>query len=217
MSQGRRLSRDERREELLNVARRMFGKKGYRRTEVNDVVRAAGVTRPILYRHFPGGKREVFLEVLKEHLDFLLVELFTAMTLGSDPRDRLRRGIDAYLGFAESDPDGFELMLSSTDALDHEVGATIKDFRDRVLETLTETIGEIMSQSGLAVEGAEVYANALLGGVESVGLYWVSTKDFDRSSVVSYLLAFFWRGFDGLPREPTRFVLPDRADLDSQT
>lgn len=205
MSQGKRLPKDQRRRELLEVARRVFGKKGFRNTEVDEVARAAGVTRPILYRHFPGGKADVFMEVLNGHLEDLMHSVRAAMALSSGPRERLRLGLDAYLEFAESNPEGFLLLVRSSDEVDERVGRRTKEVRDQITSTLSHTIAEVMEGAGLDPGGAPVYAHALLGGVESVGVWWIETQMIDRASLVAYLLAFVWRGFDGLPKDPTRF------------
>lgn len=205
MSQGKRLPREQRRGELLEVARRVFGRKGFRSTEVNEVAREAGVTRPILYRHFPGGKADVFMEVLNSHLEDLMGSVRSAMAMSSAPRERLRLGIDAYLRFAESRPEGFLLLVRSSDEVDERVGRRAKEVRDQITGTLTDTIADVMHGAGLDPAGAPVYAHALLGGVESVGVWWIETRTIDRASLVAYLLAFIWRGFDGLPKDPTRF------------
>ena len=57
-----RLPAAERRQQLLDVAVATFSEQGYRNTSMNDIAEAAGVTKPVLYQHFP-SKRELFLEL----------------------------------------------------------------------------------------------------------------------------------------------------------
>lgn len=200
-----RLSGEERRRRLLESAQRLFGEKGYRRTEVEELARRAGVTKPMLYRHFPGGKAEIFIAVLNEHIDALLRALWEAMAASNDPRERLHRGIDAYLGFAEQNPEGFRLLVDSSTDLDPGVGDRLHELRGLLARGLANTIADVMKGAGLGTEGAPIYAHALLGGVESVVSWWLDDGPVDRERVVDYVLAFVWRGFDGLPRDPTRF------------
>ena len=80
-----RLSRDERRLRLLLAAIEVFGEKGYRKTEVSEIVHRAGVTKPMLYRHFPGGKAEIYMEVLDDHLQSMMRRLGEAMGKAEAP------------------------------------------------------------------------------------------------------------------------------------
>jgi AcrR family transcriptional regulator len=207
MATRQRLTRSERYRSLLEVAQRVFGKNGYRKTEMSELAREAGVTKPMLYRHFPGGKAEVFMTVLEGHLNALVRTLWEAMSSSSDPRERLYRGLDAYIAFAERNPEGFHLMTDSSAELDSTIGARMQQTRNLIADGLSRTIADVMKGSGLDGEGAPIYAHALLGAVESVVLWWLESETPSRDRLVGFLLAFVWRGFDGLPRDPTRFQL----------
>jgi AcrR family transcriptional regulator len=199
-----RLSKEQRRGKLLDAARRIFGKKGYRATEVNELAADAGVTRPILYRHFPGGKREVFSTILQEHIDELMRSLYEAMGSASKARERIHRGLLAYLAFAEERPEGFRLLTAISDD-DDDDGVGLADYRDQLVGAIESTIASVMKDADLDPDGAAVYAHTLLGGVESVVAWWLKTKTMDRDELANHLLAFTWRGFDGLPKQPGRF------------
>ncbi|MDQ4149738.1 MAG: TetR/AcrR family transcriptional regulator [Actinomycetota bacterium] len=201
------MSREERRRRLLAGAEELFGQKGYRKTEVEELARKAGVTKPMLYRHFPGGKAELFMAVLDEHMSELLRALWEAMASHSDPRVRLHRGIDAYLRFAEANPDAFHLFVLSSVELDPGFGDRLRRVRETIARGLTNTIADVMKAAGLQAEGAPLYAHALLGGVESVVSWWLESGARNRDQIVDHLVAFVWRGFDGLPRDPARFHL----------
>lgn len=206
-----RLSREERRRRLMSAAQEIFGEKGYRRSEVEEISRRAGVTKPILYRHFPGGKAEVFVAVLDGHIRDLLKALWDAMASSTEAIDRLHKGLDAYLQFAEENPDGFRLLIDSSAELDPGVGDRLGEVRNSIARGLGITIGDVLKGAGLDPDGAPVYAHALLGAVESVVSWWLQVdeeKKPDRHKVVDYLLAFLWRGFAALPRDPTKFHLP---------
>ncbi|MGH2705025.1 MAG: TetR/AcrR family transcriptional regulator [Actinomycetota bacterium] len=211
-----RLTREERRQRLLDAARRLFGERGYRRTEVEQVAKAAGVTKPMLYRHFPGGKAEIFLTVLDEHLSALVRALWEAMASSARPRQRLHHGLTAYLRFAEQNPEAFHLLADTSGDLDPGVGARLREVRGTIARGLANTIADVMRGAGLAADGAPVYAWALMGGVESVVEWWLeSGRTPDRDAVIDYLLAFIWRGFDGLPRDPARFHLAAQGGVGS--
>lgn len=204
MTQQVRLAREERRSRLLEAARQLFGERGYRDTEVEELARLAGVTKPILYRHFPGGKVEVFMAVIDEHVTRLMRVLWEAMAASNDPMERLYRGIDAYLAFAEEHPQGFRLMRAAGAEADLPAGSRLREVRDSIAKGLSNTIADVMRGAGLGAEGAPIYAHALLGAAESVVAWWLVAHKPDRATVTDHLLAFAWRGFDGLPRDPTR-------------
>jgi AcrR family transcriptional regulator len=206
------LSGGERRHRLLTSAQELFGKAGYRATEVDDIAHRAGVTKPMLYRHFPGGKAEIFLAVLDEHMSALMRVLWEALASSSEPRRRLHHGLDAYIGFAEANTAGFRLLSESSGDFDPAVAQRLIEFRELIVRGLSNTIADVMKGAGLPYDGAPLYAHAMLGGAESVTSWWLSqSKKPPREVIVDHLLTFMWRGFDGLPRHPSRHQ-HDRAD-----
>lgn len=208
-----RLTRSERRARLLGAAEELFSAKGFRRTEIAELVAAAGVTKPMLYRHFPGGKTEIFLAVLNGHIERLLRALWEAMGSATDPRERLHRGLKAYIIFAEENPDGFRLLSHASPELGGALGDRTREARTIIAGGLVSTISDVMKGAGLPTHGAPIYAYALLGGAESVVSWWLESRSIDRETLVDYLLAYAWRGFDGLPRDPTRYHFEiSRAD-----
>lgn len=212
----RRITREERRHRLLAAAQELFGTRGYRETEVQELARRAGVTKPMLYRHFPGGKAEIFMAVLDEHISGLLRSLWEAMASSSEPRQRLHHGLRAYLKFAEENTVGFRLLVHSSGELDSGVGDRLRQVREIIAQGLSNTIADVMRGAGLQAQGAGLYAHALLGGVESVTSWWLDAgKVPHRDLIADHLLAFLWRGFDGLPRDPTRFHLERRPGRSS--
>jgi AcrR family transcriptional regulator len=207
-----RLSRDERRQRLLEVAQAVFGEKGYRKTEVEELARRAGVTKPVIYRHFPGGKAEIYRRVLDEHLAVLLSGFWQAIGSSHEPQEALRRGVGAYLSFAENNPDAFHLLVDASPELDAGIGDRLAEVRSTIATELSQAIARVLVASDLPSEGAPIYAHALLGGVESVVEWWLRSGRPERERVVEYLVAFAWRGFDGLPRDAARLQLhPLRA------
>lgn len=207
----RRLSGEERRHRLLTSAQDLFGKRGYRSTEVDDIARRAGVTKPMLYRHFPGGKAEIFLAVLEEHMNSLMRVLWEALASSSEPRRRLHHGLDAYIRYAEANTAGFRLLTQAPAQFEPEVAKRLSEFRELIVRGLSHTIADVMKGAGLPAEGAPLYAHAMLGGAESVTSWWLNGgRTPGREVIVDHLLAFMWRGFDGLPRHPGRYHLDNR-------
>jgi AcrR family transcriptional regulator len=99
---GRRLRRAERREQLLAAATRAFAHAGFAATSLDDIAAQAGISRAILYRHFD-SKADLYRAVL----DRAIVRLAAAV----GTRDYTDASVDALLGAAADDPDGFRLMF----------------------------------------------------------------------------------------------------------
>src|SRR5580704_17184118 len=83
-----RLAPDARREEILDHARRLFGRKSYAAVSASEIARAAGVTPALVSHYFPGGKREIFLELVAQLSDSVID------AIQADPTVPIRERID---------------------------------------------------------------------------------------------------------------------------
>jgi AcrR family transcriptional regulator len=200
----RRMRAVERREQLLATARRLFAQSGYEATTIERIAARAGVTKPIVYQHF-AGKRELYLAVLEEHLADLIRRLWVAFSTSLDPRDRLRRGLQAYFAFADEREDGFRMISDARARMEPDTLARFGSAWDTLADGVARTVGDLLRAAGLDPAGAPIYARALLGMAQSVAEWWLRSRRVRRDSLVDYLLALTWRGFDGLPRRPTPF------------
>ncbi len=86
----RRLPAAKRREQLLDAAAELFAKEGYARATTAQLAKAAGVTEPIIYRHF-ASKRDLFVALIERTADQTLQQWGELLRSASDPADRLRR------------------------------------------------------------------------------------------------------------------------------
>jgi AcrR family transcriptional regulator len=98
----RRLPRAERREQLLAAATQAFARTGFAATSLDDIAEQAGISRVLLYRHFE-SKTDLYRAVLDRAVGRLTVAVGT--------RDYTYASIDALLGAAAEDPDGFRLLF----------------------------------------------------------------------------------------------------------
>jgi len=197
----------DRKEQILVSARRLFATSGFDDATVDDISAAAGITKPIIYRHF-GSKRELHLAVLEEHLADLIKRLWVALSSAQDPRNRLRNGLVAYFAFVEERPDGFRMLLEAGTAKDPKTQAKLGSAWETLAEGVARTVGDLLRGAGLDPAGAPIYARALIGMAQSVADWWLQTQRVPPESLVDYLLALVWRGFDGLPRDPTHRSSP---------
>ncbi|MEU1128999.1 helix-turn-helix domain-containing protein [Streptomyces sp. NPDC005900] len=100
----RRLSTEERREQLLTVGARLFAQKPYDDVWIERVAEIAGVSRGLLYHYFP-TKRDFFAAVVRRESERML--RLTAAVPGLPVREQISTGLDAFLGYVESHAQGF--------------------------------------------------------------------------------------------------------------
>ncbi|MFI9797722.1 TetR/AcrR family transcriptional regulator [Streptomyces sp. NPDC052302] len=105
----RRLSVEERRTQLLDAALGLFAHRAPEEVSLDDVAEAAGVSRPLVYRYFPGGKQQLYEAALRSAAEEL-------RTCFDEPREgrlvpRLARALDRYLAFVDQHDTGFSALL----------------------------------------------------------------------------------------------------------
>ncbi|GAA2342396.1 MULTISPECIES: TetR/AcrR family transcriptional regulator [Streptomyces] len=107
----RRLSVEERRAQLIAAALTLFAHRAPEDVSLDDVATAAGASRPLVYRYFPGGKQQLYEAALRSAADEL--ELCFAEPRSGPLTVRLRRGLDRYLAFVDEHDAGFSALLQS--------------------------------------------------------------------------------------------------------
>jgi AcrR family transcriptional regulator len=75
---------------ILDEARRLFARRGFAKTSLNDIVSRLGVGKTAIYHHFPGGKGEIVDACLRRDEEALFESMRSAVERNSDPRERLR-------------------------------------------------------------------------------------------------------------------------------
>ena len=93
-----RLSRSDRRAQLLVAARDVFAAQGYHAAAMDDIAERAGVSKPVLYQHFP-GKLELYRALLTTSADDLVERVRDAIGATSDNRERVAAAVSAYFDF----------------------------------------------------------------------------------------------------------------------
>src|SRR5690348_6566951 len=107
-----RLSRSARRAQLLVAARDVFAAQGYHAAAMDDIAERAGVSKPVLYQHFP-GKLELYRALLTTHADDLVERVRDAIARTSDNQERVAAAVSAYFDFVAGDGQAFRLVFES--------------------------------------------------------------------------------------------------------
>src|SRR6266536_5189832 len=95
-----RLPRHERRRQLLDAALEVFVSQGYHAAAMDDIAERAGVSKPVLYQHFP-GKLELYLALIDEQAETLKSAIRDALARTDDNRERIHAVLSAYFEFVD--------------------------------------------------------------------------------------------------------------------
>src|SRR5919197_1422791 len=135
-----RLPRAERRQQLLDAAQEVFVAQGYHAAAMDDIAERAGVSKPVLYQHFP-GKLELYLALLDTHCDALVDRLRRALSATNDNKERVSGAMRAYYEFVANAQGAFRLVFESD--LTNE--PAVRERVDRVTQACAALISEVIS------------------------------------------------------------------------
>ena len=193
----RRLTADARRAQLLSVAREVFAEDGYHSAAMEKIAQRAGVTKPVLYQHFE-GKKELYIALLDSDMGRLLAQVSGAIESANDNPERIRRGLEAYFNYIETNVDSFRLLFREMMGADDEFREAIDRFHDAAAIAIGAIIAD---EAGTATEMAELLARGVIGMSEAAASWWIDRKqDIDKEELVLQLSELAWRGLAGLPR-----------------
>ncbi|HKN51912.1 MAG TPA: TetR/AcrR family transcriptional regulator, partial [Amycolatopsis sp.] len=109
---GVRLPRTERRAQLLSAAQRVFAENGYHAAAMDEIAEVAGVSKPVLYQHFP-GKLDLYIALLESHVDELVGKVKNALDSTTDNKQRVPATVAAFFDFVNNDAGAFRMVFES--------------------------------------------------------------------------------------------------------
>src|ERR671921_2004500 len=107
-----RLPRSARRKQLLAAAQQVFVAQGYHAAAMDDIADRAGVSKPVLYQHFP-GKLELYLALLDTQAEALGEAVLAALAGTTDNQQRIHGVLRAYFDFVDHESEAFRLVFES--------------------------------------------------------------------------------------------------------
>lgn len=167
---GRRLSADERRRQLFDVALSLFADRGYESTTMEEIAEAAGVTKPLVYQHF-ASKRALYLEVVDTVAEDLLSAIGFATAAAPSPRAQVEDGFAAYFRLVVTHETAFRLLYARSSPADVEVSNALRRVEDAIAEAIDPLIA-----AGLAPEHRRFLAYAVVGMAEGACRHWIETR-----------------------------------------
>jgi AcrR family transcriptional regulator len=190
-----RLPAIERREQILDVAVRVFARNGFHNTSMNDVADVAGVTKPVLYQHFD-SKQDLYLALLHEAGTRMLSSIRAATADATNGREQTEQGFKAYFRWVAEDHDAFLLLFGSRASRDDDSVAAIRKLTAEAAAAVAPLIAV-----DIEPEHRHVLAQGLVGLAEGVSRHLVERGEhFDPDELGQRIADLAWAGLRAVHR-----------------
>ena len=197
---GGRLPRRERRLQLLDSALEVFVAQGYHAAAMDDIAERAGVSKPVLYQHFP-GKLELYLAILDAACDAIIDNCRKALESTHDNKQRVAATIDAFYAYVGHDTGAFRLVFESD--LTNE--PAVRGHIDRVTTECADLIASVIAEdTSLPPAASQLLAVSLVGMAQVSARFWMTDTDgglagLTRDQATTLVSGLAWRGIGGYP------------------
>lgn len=192
-----RMPREARRAQLIDAARTVFVAQGYHAAAMDDIADRAGVSKPVLYQHFP-GKLDLYLALLEISGETLVVAVRDALASTNDNRERVQAAVGAYFEFV-NDADGAYRLVFESDLTNE---PSVRDRVEAIEDACTTMIAHVIAEdTGLSDDEATLLAIGISGTAETAARRWLREgKVIPIGHAVALVNRLVWRGISGVPR-----------------
>ncbi len=195
-SRGTRLPRTARRSQLLGAAREVFVAQGYHAAAMDEIAERAGVSKPVLYQHFP-GKRELYLALVEQHSAEVVECLRGAIENTTDNKQRVAGAMGAFFDFIDRENESFRLIFESDLTNDPDVRSRVEAVNEQCGRMVAELIHE---ETGRPWAECELIGIGLSGMAHVAARYWLQKgRQMPREEAVRLLAGLTWRGIAAIP------------------
>ncbi len=193
---GGRMPRQERRAQLLQSALEVFAAQGYHAAAMDDIADRAGVSKPVLYQHFP-GKLDLYLALLDASCDTIIDQCRKALASTTDNKQRVAATMAAFYEYVASDTGAFRLVFESD--LTNE--PAVREHVDRVTAQCADMIAAVIHEdTGLPQEASRLLAVSLVGMGQVSARFWLAERSgIPRADAAALVAGLAWRGIRGYP------------------
>ncbi len=200
LSRGARMPRSARRKQLLAAAQEVFVANGYHAAAMDDIAERAGVSKPVLYQHFP-GKLDLYLALIDTQAEALSQAVVDALEGTDDNSERVHRVLTAYFEFVDRDDHGgaFRLIFETDLGNEPSVRERVEGVSQMTMKAVAETVA---ADTGLDRARAELLSTALTGAAQVAARWWLAAdKPISQEDAVRLLESLLWRGISNFPRQ----------------
>jgi AcrR family transcriptional regulator len=189
--------RTERRAAFVDAAMRVLDDVGPE-FGIEQVAVEAGVTKPVLYRHF-SDKADLVAAMGERATEMLLERLIPALNSEEAPVPRIRKSIDSFVGLVEEVPNLYWVLVRHR-PLDGTGADVVSEDKQLIATGLSALLGDYLRAFDVDSGPAELWAHGVVGFVQNSVEWWLDRRSMSRESVVEYLTIAIWSAIDGFAR-----------------
>jgi AcrR family transcriptional regulator len=184
----------ERRQQLLDIGRRLFAERGFEGTSIEEIAAQAGVSKPVVYEHF-GGKEGLYAVVVDREVERLTT---TTMMLfeGGHSRPKFEAAAVALLRYIEDNADGFRILVR--DSNPSTGGGTYGTLLSDIAGQVEHIMADFLKSRGRDPKSAMMYSQMLVGMVAFTGQWWLDARKPKLEVVAANLIDLAWNGLSHL-------------------
>ncbi|MGO8958477.1 MAG: TetR family transcriptional regulator [Streptosporangiaceae bacterium] len=188
----------ERREQLLDIGRRLFAERGLDGTSIEEIAAQAGVSKPVVYEHF-GGKEGLYAVVVDREVERFLT-MATALLEGEDTMAKFEMAAVELLRYIQENSDGFRILVRDSNPTSG--SGTFASLISDVASQVEYILGDVLKTRGYDPKLAPVYAQMLVGMVASAGQWWLDARKPKLEEMAAHLVNLAWNGLRELDPKP---------------
>ncbi|MDO8732354.1 MAG: TetR/AcrR family transcriptional regulator [Actinomycetota bacterium] len=208
-----RMTGNERREQLIAIARRLFAAKGFESVSVEEIAAKADVSKPVVYEHF-GGKEGLYAVIVDREMNDLLLTISEALNPTDDTpmnaRILLERAAMALFDYIEADPDGFRILVRDAPTMREPdsqlVGLQHSPSFASVISDIAAHVQDLLAAQFKAhkinTKLAPMYSQMLVGMVALTGQWWLDERKPKKDEMVANVVNLAWNGLGNMEPKP---------------
>ena len=188
----------ERREQLLDIGRRLFAERGLDGTSIEEIAAQAGVSKPVVYEHF-GGKEGLYAVVVDREVERFLT-MATELLSGEDTMEKFELAAVALLHYIESNSDGFRILVRDSNPASG--SGTFASLISDIAGQVEYILADVLKERGYDPKLAPVYSQMLVGMVAFAGQWWLDVRKPKLEEMAAHLVNLAWNGLSELHPKP---------------
>ena len=188
----------ERREQLLDIGRRLFAERGLDGTSIEEIAARAGVSKPVVYEHF-GGKEGLYAVVVDREVGRFL-DMATRVLAGDDTMPKFEVAAVSLLRYIQDNADGFRILVRDSNPTSG--SGTFASLISDIAGQVEYILGDVLKARGYDPKLAPMYAQMLVGMVAFTGMWWLDARKPNLEEVAAHLVNLAWHGLEGMERRP---------------
>jgi AcrR family transcriptional regulator len=190
----KRMTGQQRRQQLLDIGRRLFAERGFDGTSIEEIAAQAGVSKPVVYEHF-GGKEGLYAVVVDRE-----VERLTAVTVtlseGPYSMPKFEAAAVSLLRYIEDNADGFRILVR--DSSPGSGGGTYGTLLADIAGQVEYIMADFLLSRGRDPRLAPMYSQMMVGMVAFTGQWWLDARKPEIEQVAANLIDLAWNGLSHL-------------------